>query len=105
MIKIIKMYPFYYFQVNPRHHIIPFQCMSLKDKTFFFKYIYFKFLTLTLDIDLILSMRLLKRGERKSKVDNPFPLFLRNKMKVIKISSWKTSKRIIYTAAHRLVTL
>ena len=109
MIKIIKMYPFYYFQVNPRHHIIPFQYVSIKDKRLFFpKYTYFKFRTLTLDIDLILSMWLLKRGERekkKSKFDNPFSLFLRNKMKVIKISSWQTSKIIIYTAAHRLVTL
>lgn len=36
MIKKIKMYPFYYFQVNPRHHIIPFQYMTLKDKRLFF---------------------------------------------------------------------
>ena len=65
------MYPFYYFQVNPRHHIIPFQYVSVKDKRLFFpKYTYFKFLTLTLDIDLILSMWLLKRGEREKKKVN-----------------------------------
>lgn len=62
---------------------------------------------MTLDIDLILGMWLLKRGEKekKSKFASPFPLLLREKMKAIKICSWKTSQRIIYTATHRLVTV